>query len=152
MRRIFKRLKLLEEVEDKEAFAKALPFAVAYYLGGAKHPLETMDAYARALGYKDLDKFFDAFANFSLDESGNVNGIADIRARTRRAHCKLFTRFDYDVCRASPEGLADAAYRIVKTLPEEWRATIKSVHWEGEAAKSQLRKGLMSEDMTLAEW
>jgi flagellar biosynthesis/type III secretory pathway protein FliH len=41
------------------------------------------------------------------------------------------------------EGLAEAACRIVKTLPEEWRATIKSVQWEAEAAKDQLRKRLM---------
>jgi hypothetical protein len=148
MRGILKRLERLEEAEDKEAFSNALDFAVAYYLGGAKDPLQVMDAHARALGYKNVEKFFDAFAKFSVDKSGHVTGIADIRARIRRAHCKLFAKFGYDFFRATPEGLADAAYRIVKTLPEEWRATIKSVHWEAEAAADQLRKGLMHEDMS----
>jgi hypothetical protein len=143
MRRISTRLELLEEIEDREAFAKAIPFAVAYYLGGAKYPSEVMDAYAKVLGYKDLDEFFDAFAKASVDESGHVTGIADIQARTRRAHYEIFAKFGYDLFRATPEGLADAIYRIVKTLPEEWRATIKSAHWAAEAGAHQLRMMLV---------
>jgi hypothetical protein len=51
MQRILKRLEALERAADKEIFADAFPFAIAYYLGGAKDESEVVDAYARALGY-----------------------------------------------------------------------------------------------------
>jgi hypothetical protein len=59
MRRILKRLERLEKAEDTDAFTNALDFAVAYYLGGAKDPSQMMDAHARALGYKNVEEFFD---------------------------------------------------------------------------------------------
>ena len=37
MRRIAKRLETLERAADKELFADAFPFAIAYYLGGARN-------------------------------------------------------------------------------------------------------------------
>ena len=52
---------------------------------------------------------------------------ASARGPARR---KLFAKFGYDLDRASPAAFADAAYRIVATLPDEWRAAIKSAHRE----------------------
>jgi hypothetical protein len=48
MRQISKRLEALERAADKEVLANAFPFAIAYYLGGARHESEVVDAYARA--------------------------------------------------------------------------------------------------------
>ena len=59
------------------------------------------------------------------------------------AQRELFAKFGYDLDRASPAAFADAAYRIVATLPDEWRAAIKSAHREGleaEASADQILK------------
>lgn len=60
MQQISKRLKALERKADREILEDALPFAIAYHLGGARHELEMVEGYARALGYKDLTEFFKA--------------------------------------------------------------------------------------------
>ena len=63
MRQISKRLEALERDADKEIFANAFPYAIAYYLGGARHESEVLDAYARALGYNNFAEFFKACAD-----------------------------------------------------------------------------------------
>jgi hypothetical protein len=130
MQRISKRLEALERAAEKEVFANALPFAIAYYLGGAKHESEVVDAYARALGYQDLEGLCQGFADLLCQPSDSVDERSGIRMRIYRAQRKLLTKFGYDLRGASPAALADAAYRIGRTLPEELRATIKSGHRE----------------------
>ena len=150
MRQISKRLEALERAADIEVLANALPFAIAYYLGGARHESEVVDAYARALGYKNLDEFCQAFADLLREPSDSVDEPSDIRARTRRAQCKLLAKFGYDLRRTRPAALADAAYRIVRTLPEEWLATIRSAHRESCEAEARANQ-LLKEAMKLAE-
>jgi hypothetical protein len=63
--------------------------------------------------------------------------------RAHQAQCELLAKFGYDVRRASPAALADARYRIVKTLPDKWLAKIKSEHredCEDEARTTQFLK------------
>jgi hypothetical protein len=143
MRRISKRLEALERAADKEVFANAYPYALAYYLGGAKHESELTYAFARALGYKDLDQLCEGVLHL-LQRS--TDGPLQLRARTSRALGELLAKFGYDLRRMSPAATADALYRIVKTLPEEWRAIIKSAHrenCEAEARSNQILKHLM---------
>src|SRR5262252_6250148 len=123
MRGILKRLETLERAAEKEIFAEAFPFAIAFYLGGAKDLSEVTHGYARALGYKDLDEFCRASAYLFCQRLESVDGRAAHEARVHRAQCELLAKFGYDLRRASPAALADAPYRIVRTLPEEWRAT-----------------------------
>jgi predicted ATPase len=126
MQRISKRLEALERAAEKEVFANALAFAIAYYLGGAKDKSELVDAYARALGYQKLEELCQGFADFLRQASGSVDGPSGIRMRTYRARRRLFTKFGYDLDGAPPAAIANAIYRIVRTLPEEWHAMIKS--------------------------
>jgi hypothetical protein len=134
MQRILKRLEALERAADKEIFADAFPFAIAYYLGGAKDESEVVDAYARALGYQDLDELCQALADLLLQPPGSTDGALGIN----------------DLRRASPAALAEAPYRIIRTLPEEWRATIKSAHRESCEAEARANE-LLKEAMKLAE-
>jgi hypothetical protein len=150
MRQISKRLEALEREAGREVLANAFPFAVAYYLGGARHESEVVHAYARALGYKDLDEFCQAFADLLRQPSDSVDEPSGIRARVRRAQRKLLTKFGYDLRRARPAALADAAYRIVRSLPEEWHATIKSAHRKSCEAEARANR-LLKEAMKLAE-
>jgi hypothetical protein len=146
MRQISKRLEALERAADKEIFADAFPFAIAYYLGGARNLSEVAHAYAKALGYKDLDEFVGASAYLFRQQSASLKERAAYEARIHRARCELLAKFGYDLRRARPPALADARYRIVRTLPEEWRATIKSMHrkeCEDEATANQFLKDLM---------
>jgi hypothetical protein len=64
MRRISKRLEALERAADKKIFGNnfSIVVAIAYYLGSAKDEWELPYAYARALGYKDLDELVEATA------------------------------------------------------------------------------------------
>jgi hypothetical protein len=148
MRRISKRLEVLERAADKEIFADAFPFAtaIAYYLGGARDLSEVTHGYARALGYQDLDKFCRASAYLFYRRLESADGRAAHEARIHRARRELLAKFGYDLRRARPAALADACYRIVRTLPEEWLATIKSTHkkeCEDEARTTQFLKNLM---------
>jgi hypothetical protein len=148
MRRFSKRLEALERAADKEIFADAFPIAIAYYLGGARDLSEVMHGYARALGYEDLDKFCQASAYLFSRRLESVDGRAAHEARIHRARCELLAKFGYDLRRARAAALADARYRIVRTLPEEWRATIKSMHrkeCEDEATANQFLKHLMQQ-------
>jgi hypothetical protein len=148
MRRISKRLKALERAADKELFADAFPFAIAYYLGGARNLSEVAHAYAKALGYKDLHEFVGASAYLFRQQSASLKERAAHEARIHRARCELLAKFGYDLRRARAAALADARYRIVRTLPEEWRATIKSMHrkeCEDEATANQFLKHLMQQ-------
>jgi hypothetical protein len=153
--KISKRLEALERPADKEVFADAFPFAIAYYLGGARHESEVVDAYARALGYKDLEELCHAFADLLREPSDSVANRR-IFERTRRAQCKLLEKFGYDLRRASPAAVADALYRIIRTLPEEWLTRIKCAHrqsCEREARANKFVKALMelAEEIGLAE-
>lgn len=152
-RQILKRLEALERAADTEVFAHAFVYPIAYYLGGAKHVSEVPDAFARALGYHDLEESCRAFvALYSWTRP------SDMRERAAQAQSKLFARFGYDL-RPTPivgvaymaapisgqAAFADAAYRIVATLPDEWRAAIKSAHRKGleaEAEADQILKHL----------
>jgi hypothetical protein len=146
MRRIFKRLEALEGAADRKLLSDnfAMDVAVAYYLGGARHESELTQASATALGYKNVTEFCKAFAQvFTQPETIKPGGIW---RRTRRARCKLLVKFGHDMRRTSPADLADAYYRIVRTLPEEWRAMIKSAHrewYELEAKTEPTLKELM---------
>jgi hypothetical protein len=120
---ISKRLEALERRADREILANVFSIAIAYYLGGARHLSEVVDAYAKALGYKDLAEYCEAL----LRQSDSVDEPSGLRARTHGAQCKLLAKFRYDPRRVRPAALADAAYRIVRTLPEEWLATIRVV-------------------------
>jgi hypothetical protein len=146
MQRISKRLEALERAADKEIFAEAFPFAIAYYLGGARDLSEVTLGYARALGYKDLYEFCQASAYLFCQRLASVDGRAADEARIHRARCELLAMFGYDLRRARPAALTDARYRIVRTLPEEWLAKIKSDHrkeCEDEATANQFLKDLM---------
>jgi ADP-ribose pyrophosphatase YjhB (NUDIX family) len=149
MRRISKRLETLERAADREIFEKnslAINTAIAYYLGGAKHESELMHAYTRALGYQGLDELLKASAFLFGLPSESVDGPSSFWARIRRAQCKLLAKFGYDLRRLSSAALADAFDRIIRTLPEEWLARIKSAHreWcETEASINQFLEELM---------
>jgi hypothetical protein len=143
MRRILKRLEALERAADTEAFADAFPYAIAYYLGGARDLSDVVHGYARALGYKDLVEFIRASAYLLLQPSDSVDERAAHEPRIHRARSELLAKFGYDLRRARPAALSDALYRIVSTLPEEWRAAIKSGHresWEREARVTEFLK------------
>ena len=148
MRRISKRLEALERAADKEVFADAFPFevAIAYYLGGARDQSDVAHGYARALGYKDSDEFIRASAYLFSQRLERKGDRAAHEARIQRARCKLLAKFGYDPHRMSPAAYADARYRIVMTLPEKWRAMLKSAHrkeCEAEARSNQFLKELM---------
>jgi hypothetical protein len=143
-RQILKRLETLERAADTEVFANALVYPIAYYLGGAKHVSEAPRAIARALGYHDLEELCRAFAALLRQPLST-----DMRARAAEAQRELLAKFGYDPRPTpiylifgdrpgpSPAAFADAAYRIVATLPDEWRAAIKSAHREGLEAKAE---------------
>jgi predicted ATPase len=150
MQRISKRLEALERAAEKKVFADALPFAVAYYLGGAKDESEMVDAYARALGYQDHEGLCQGLADLLCQASDSVDQPSGIRMRTYRAQRKLFTKFGYNLRGASPAAVADAAYRIVRTLHEEWRAMINSAHRESCEAEVRANQ-FLKEAMKLAE-
>jgi hypothetical protein len=146
MRRISKRLETLERAADKEIFAEAFLFAIAYHLGGARDLSEVTLGYARALGYKDLDEFVRASAYLFRQQTATLKERADHEERIHRARTELLAKFGYEVRRARPAALADARYRIVRTLPEKWLATFKSDHMkecEDEATANQFLKDLM---------
>jgi hypothetical protein len=140
-----KRIDALERAADKEVFADAIDFAVAYYIGGARHTSEVVDAYARALGYKDLHEFCQACADLLRQPSDSVANRR-IFERTCRARFQLLAKFGYDLRRARPAALADATYRIVRTLPEQWLTTLRSAHrksCKAEVRANRLLKQLM---------
>jgi hypothetical protein len=136
---ISKRVDALERAADREFF---IPYAIAYYLGGAKHESEALVAYARALGYQDLEEFCQACADLLLQPSDREDRRWGIRARAQRAQGKLLAKFGYkDLHLASPAALADAADRMISALPEEWRALMRSAHrtWcENEAKANKI--------------
>jgi hypothetical protein len=145
MRRISKRLEALERAADKELFADSFPFAIAYYLGGARNLSEVTHAYAKALGYKDLDEFVGASAYLFRQQSASVKERAAHEARIHRAQSKLLAKFGY-YARLRPAALTHAFSRIMRTLPEDWLAAIKSLHrkdCEDEARANQFLKNLM---------
>ena len=152
MRRISKRLEALERASDTEIFANAFSIAVAYYVGGARDMSRVMHGYARALGYKDPEQLCDACAYLFYQPLERVGQRAAHEARIYRARARLLATFGYDLRRARPATLADALYRIVRTLPEEWLAWIKSAHrkeCEDEARANQFHKNLMER---VEEW
>jgi hypothetical protein len=141
MRQISKRLEALERKADREILEDALPFAIAYHLGGARHESEMVEGYARALGYKDLTEFFKACGDLFRKATDGVDTPSGIRARGGRAQYKLLAKFGCDLRRARPATLADTAYRIFRSLPEELLATMRSAHrksCEAEARANQL--------------
>jgi hypothetical protein len=152
MRRISKRLEALERAADKEVFENATPIAIAiaFYLGGATDKSEIMDAYARALGYQDLDEFWQALANLWCPPSDRVDKSWSFQARARRAESKLLAKFGY-LGRVSPAALADARYRIVRTLPEKWRAMIKCAYRESYEAQATVMRMINKVDTTKAK-
>jgi hypothetical protein len=101
MPQISKRLEALERAADKEVLANAFSFAIAYYLGGARHESEVVDAYARALGYKNLDEFCQAFADLLREPSDSVANRRTFE-RTPRAQCNPLAKFGYDLRRTRP--------------------------------------------------
>jgi hypothetical protein len=138
MQRISKRLEALERAAENEVFAtNGPPYAIAYYLGGARDLSEVLHAHARALGYQGVDGLNHAFADLLCQPSDSVDKPSDLRTRAHHAVCKLLKTFGYDPRRTSPAAFADAVDRIVRTLPEEWRAAIKSGHREW--CESELR-------------
>jgi hypothetical protein len=146
MRRNLKRLEALERAANREIFADAFPFAIAYYLGGARDLSEVTLGYARALGYKDQYEFCQASAYLFCQQLASVDGRAAHEARIHRAQCELLAKFGYDLHSARSAALADARYRIVRTFPEKWLARIKSDHMkecEDEATANQFLKDLM---------
>jgi hypothetical protein len=144
MRRISKRLEALERAADKELFADAFPFAIAYYLGGARNLSEVAHAYAKALGYKKLDEFVGASAYLFGQQPASLKERAAHEARIHRARIQLLSKFGY--ARLRPAALTHAFSRIMRTLPEDWLAAIKSLHkkdCEDEARANQFLKNLM---------
>jgi hypothetical protein len=83
-------------------------------------------AYARALGYQDRAELCQALEETRSEPLMTLTRPSGLPARTVRARRKLLAKFGFDLGRASPATLADALYRIAKTLPEEWRAAIVS--------------------------
>jgi hypothetical protein len=143
-RQICKRVEVLERAADKEVFANAFQYAIAYY-GGAKHPSEAPHAFARALGYQNLEASCHGLAELLCQPPGSVDPPSGIRARAGQAQRELLAKFGYDVRRLSPAALADAIYLIVRSLPEEWCAMIKTAHreWcESEAAVNEILSDL----------
>lgn len=150
-RQISKRLKTLERAADTEVFSNALFYPIAYHPGGEKHVSEAPRAISRALGYHDLEELCRAFAALFRPSSYSLSRPSDLRTRAGQAQRKLLAKFGYDpqpgVARSyvpAPiygdrprpnPALADAAYRIVAPLPDEWRAAIKSAHREGLEAE-----------------
>jgi hypothetical protein len=148
MQPISKRLEALERAADREILGNnfSIIVAIAYYLGDANDESELLYAYARALGYKDLDEFVESSAYLFSERFERKGDRAAHEARIHRARCELLAKFGYDLRRKSPAALADAFYRIVRTLPEEWLGTIKSDHrkeCEDEARANQFLKNLM---------
>jgi hypothetical protein len=128
LKQILKRVEALERAADKELFAidTMFPYAIAYYLGKAKHPSEAMDAYARTLGYQDFERMNQGFMEMRHRPFATLDSPFGPRARTWRARSKLITNFGFKLDGARPAALQDALYQIVGTLPEEWRAAIIS--------------------------
>ena len=126
-KKISKRIEALQREADKEAFATRLCYAVAYYLGGARDPSEMVLGLIKAYGYRDHWEIAQALLDLRQQPSDSV---ANRRTHERigRARCQLFAKFGYDLRRISPAALDDAAYRVVRTLPEEWLADIRSAH------------------------
>jgi hypothetical protein len=80
--------------------------------------------------------------------AGNATDVANVRGMdgSAAARADLALQVSARARRTRPAVLADAAYRIVRTLPEEWLATIQSGHresWEAEARANQLLKEAM---------
>jgi hypothetical protein len=143
MRRISKRLEALERAADKELFADSLPFAIAYYLGGARNLSEVAHAYAKALGYKILGEFVEASAYLFGQQPASLNRAVH-EARIHQARIQLLSKFGY--ARLRPAALIPAYSSIVRTLPKDWLAAIKSAHskdCEDEARANQFLKNLM---------
>ena len=144
MRRISKRLEALERAADKELFADSFRFAIAYYLGGARNLSEVAHAYAKALGYKNLDEFVGASAYLFGHQPASLKERAAHEARIHQARIQLLSKFGY--ARLRPAALTPAYSRITRTLPEDWLAAIKSAHskeCEDEARANQFLKNLM---------
>jgi hypothetical protein len=137
MRQILKRIEALERKADREILEDALPYAIAYHLGRARRESEMVEGYARALGYKELTEFFKACGDLFRQAPDTPSGI---RARAGQAQYKLFAKFGYDLRRPRPAALANTAYRIFKSLPEELLTTIRSAHrkYEAEAQANRL--------------
>src|SRR5262245_44075264 len=95
MRRILKRLEALERAADREIFADAFSFAIAYHLGGARDLSEVMRAYAKALGYEDLHEFVRASAYLFRQESATLKERSAHEARIHQAQCELLAKFGY---------------------------------------------------------
>jgi hypothetical protein len=146
MRGISQRLDALDRAADKAIFDNAFPIAIAiaFYLGGATKQSEIFEAHARTLGYQDLDEYWQALIQALTDSllppSDRVGKSRSFQARARRAESKLLAKFGYDLRRISPAALADAPYRIVRTLPERWRAMIKRVYNESYEADVTLNR------------
>ena len=83
-RQISRRLEALERAAETEVFANALPYAVAYYLGGAKHVSDGLQAYDRALGYENFDEACRGFAELFLQSSDRFRPLGYLD-RVRRA-------------------------------------------------------------------
>jgi hypothetical protein len=146
MRRISKRLEALERAATKRSLQTRLPSPPPSHItSAAREACRTQD-YARALGYRDLDQICQATAYLFSQQKERVGGRAAHEARIHRARCELLGKFGYDLRRARPAALADARYRIVRTLPEEWLAMIISAHreeCEDEARTTQFLQNLM---------
>jgi hypothetical protein len=128
-KRISKRLKRLERAVEKDIFQDAWPFAAAYYLGGANNFSKFPQAFAKALGYSDDRQLCQEFAKLIKGES------SDVRTRAHKAQRQLLAIVrSHD--RASLAEAKDAIDRIVRTLPEDWRAEIKSADRESREAEA----------------
>ena len=102
MRQSLNRLDALERAADIEVFANAFPFAIAYYLGGARHASEVVDAYARALGYKNLERILPSVGGFVREPSDSLANRRTFEGALAEAHCKLFAKHGYDLRRHAP--------------------------------------------------
>jgi hypothetical protein len=117
-----------------------MPYAIAHYLGGAKHESEVLVGYAKALGYRDFKELNKALADL-LRDPDREDEQWGLRARAHNAQRQLLGKFVNDLRRASPAALAKAADRIVSTLPEELRAMIRSarkISWDTDARVNQI--------------
>jgi hypothetical protein len=149
-RQISRRLEALERAAETEVFANALTYAVAYYLGGAKHFSDALQAYGRALGYENFDEACRGFAELFIQSSDRFRPLGHLD-RVRRAQCKLFAKFGFDLRGADLAALDDAVTKIVRTLPKDWRAAIISADRESREAQAEVDQFLQQLMIKLEE-
>ena len=84
-----------ERAADREIFGNSFSIivAIAYYLGEANDESELTHAYAKALGYKNLDEFVGASAYLFGQQPASLQERAAHEARIHRARCELLAKY-----------------------------------------------------------